>query len=71
MVICWPASINAKGEVRHQHHRCPDIVPPILECYGVDMPEKACTIKQQTGQGRAAMRLYVDDQAVAKGVFCT
>ena len=39
LVIHWPKGIKAKGEVRHQYHHCTDIVPTILECCGIEMPE--------------------------------
>jgi len=39
LVIHWPAGIKAKGEVRHQYHHATDIVPTILECCGVKMPQ--------------------------------
>ncbi len=39
LVIHWPAGFAAKGEVREQYHHCTDIVPTILDCCGVEMPE--------------------------------
>jgi arylsulfatase A-like enzyme len=39
LVISWPAGISARGEVRSQYHHCTDIVPTILDCCGVEMPE--------------------------------
>ena len=39
LVIHWPEGIKAKGEVRHQYHHCTDIVPTILDCCGVEMPD--------------------------------
>jgi len=39
LVISWPRGIKARGEVRHQYHHCTDIVPTILDCCGVKMPE--------------------------------
>ena len=39
LVISWPKGIPAGGEVRSQYHHCTDIVPTILECCGVEMPE--------------------------------
>jgi arylsulfatase A-like enzyme len=39
LVIHWPKGIQARGEVRQQYHHCTDIVPTILDCCGVDMPE--------------------------------
>jgi hypothetical protein len=38
-VIHWPKGIAAKGEVRHQYHHCTDVVPTILDCCGVEMPD--------------------------------
>jgi arylsulfatase A-like enzyme len=46
LVIFWPKGIKAKGEVRHQYHHCTDIVPTILECCGVIMPETVNGVKQ-------------------------
>jgi arylsulfatase A-like enzyme len=39
LVIHWPKGIEAKGEVRQQYHHCTDIVPTILDCCGVEMPD--------------------------------
>jgi arylsulfatase len=39
LVIHWPKGIKARGELRHQYHHCTDIVPTILECCGVTMPD--------------------------------
>ena len=40
LVIHWPKGIAARGEVRNQYHHAVDIVPTILECIGVEMPEQ-------------------------------
>ncbi len=39
LVIHWPAGIEAKGEVRQQYHHVTDVVPTILDCCGVEMPD--------------------------------
>jgi arylsulfatase A-like enzyme len=39
LVICWPAGIQARGEVCNQYHHSTDIYPTILEACGVEMPE--------------------------------
>jgi len=39
LVIHWPAGFQSRGEVRSQYHHCTDIVPTILDCCGVEMPE--------------------------------
>ena len=46
LVIHWPKGIKAKGELRHQYHHCTDIMPTILECCGIEMPEVIDGIKQ-------------------------
>ena len=40
LVISWPKGIPARGEVRDQYHHAIDIVPTILECTGVEMPDQ-------------------------------
>jgi arylsulfatase len=60
LVIHWPKGIKAKGEVRHQYHHCTDIVPTILECCGVKMPEIVDGVKQTPLAG-VSMRYSFDD----------
>jgi Sulfatase len=60
LVIHWPKGIKAKGEVRHQYHHCTDIVPTILECCGVTMPEVVDGAKQTPLPG-VSMRYTFDD----------
>ena len=52
LVIHWPKGIKARGEVRHQYHHCTDIVPTILECCGVEMPEVVDGVEQSPLAGR-------------------
>jgi arylsulfatase len=46
LIIHWPRGIKAKGELRHQYHHCTDIVPTILECCGITMPDVVDSVKQ-------------------------
>lgn len=46
MVIHWPKGIEAKGEVRNQYHHVTDVVPTILDCVGVTMPDEVNGYKQ-------------------------
>ncbi len=46
MIVHWPKGFSAKGEVRHQYHHCTDIVPTILECCGLAMPDEVDGVKQ-------------------------
>ncbi len=59
LVIHWPAGITAKGEVRQQYHHCTDIVPTILDCCGVSMPD-VVDGHQQTPLPGVSMRYSFD-----------
>jgi arylsulfatase len=63
LVIHWPAGIQARGEVRSQYHHCNDVVPTILDCCGVEMPEVVEGYRQTPLPG-VSMR-YSFDQADA------
>ncbi|ADB50829.1 arylsulfatase [Conexibacter woesei] len=62
LVISWPAGIRARGEVRDQYHHCTDIVPTILECCGVEMPDTVLGYRQTPLAG-VSMRYSFDDAA--------
>ena len=51
MVIHWPKGFTARGEIRHQYHHCTDIVPTILECCGLTMPDVVDGVKQSPLSG--------------------
>jgi len=60
LVIHWPKGIKAKGEVRHQYHHAIDIVPTILECCGVEMPDFVNGYEQTPLPG-VSMKYSFDD----------
>ncbi|HWM12650.1 MAG TPA: arylsulfatase [Solirubrobacteraceae bacterium] len=60
LVVHWPAGMKARGEVRAQYHHCTDIVPTILDCCGVEMPEVVDGIEQVPLPG-VSMRYSFDD----------
>ena len=60
LIINWPKGIKAKGEVRHQYHHCTDIMPTILECCGIEMPEVIDGQKQSPLAG-VSMAYSFDD----------
>ena len=51
MIISWPKGIKARGEVRNQYHHAVDLVPTLLECIGIDMPETFRGVKQHPLSG--------------------
>lgn len=61
LVVHWPRGIKAKGEIRDQYHHCTDIVPTILECCGVTMPDVVHGVKQAPLSG-VSMRYSFDDR---------
>ena len=64
LIIHWPKGIKAKGEMRHQYHHCTDIMPTILECCGIEMPEALDGQKQSPLAG-VSMRYSFDDANVS------
>jgi arylsulfatase len=59
LVVHWPKGIRARGEIRHQYHHCTDIVPTILDCCGIRMPEVVDGVKQSPLAG-VSMRYSFD-----------
>jgi arylsulfatase len=60
LVVHWPAGIGARGEVRDQYHHSTDIVPTILDCCGVPVPDVVNHVKQSPLSG-VSMRYSFDD----------
>ncbi len=60
MVIHWPKGFKARGEIRDQYHHCTDVVPTILECCGLTMPEVVEGVRQTPLAG-VSMRYSFDD----------
>jgi arylsulfatase A-like enzyme len=60
-VISWPKGIKAKDEIRHQYHHAIDVIPTILDCLGVEPPERIKGHVQSSFDG-ISMR-YSFDQA--------
>jgi arylsulfatase A-like enzyme len=60
LVVHWPKEIKTKGEVRNQYHHATDIVPTILECCGVEMPDFVLGYEQTPLPG-VSMRYSFDD----------
>jgi arylsulfatase A-like enzyme len=59
LIIHWPKGFKARGQVRHQYHHCTDIVPTILDCCGVAMPDVVDGVKQSALAG-VSMRYTFD-----------
>lgn len=59
LIIHWPNGFRSRGEVRDQYHHCTDIVPTILECCGLTMPEVVDGVPQTPLPG-VSMRYSFD-----------
>src|SRR5262245_5097219 len=66
MVISWPKGIEARGEVRNQYHHAVDLVPTILECIGVTMPETFRGVKQHPLSGVSMKYSFEKDGPTTK-----
>jgi arylsulfatase len=62
-VISWPAGIKARGEVRDQYHHAVDIVPTLLDCLGIELPETVKGYAQHPLQG-VSLRYTFDSAAI-------
>jgi arylsulfatase A-like enzyme len=58
-IISWPAGIKARGEVRDQYHHSIDIVPTVLDCLGMELPDTVKGYTQVPLQG-VSMRYSFD-----------
>jgi len=63
MVVHWPKSIKAKGELRSQWHHVIDIVPTILEAAGLPEPKVVNGIPQIPIEGVSMVYTFNDAQA--------
>jgi arylsulfatase len=63
-MISWPAGMKARGEIRTQYHHAIDIVPTVLDCLGVEPPERIKGHVQSSFDG-VSMRYSLDDGSAA------
>ncbi|TSD99685.1 arylsulfatase [Skermania sp. ID1734] len=62
-IISWPAGIEAHGEVRDQYHHAVDVMPTVLDCLGLDLPETVRGVVQRPLQG-SSMRYSFDNDGI-------
>ncbi|NDV06304.1 arylsulfatase [Rhodococcus sp. IEGM 248] len=58
-IISWPAGIAARGETRDQYHHAIDLVPTVLDCLGIELPDTVKGHTQHPLQG-VSMRYSFD-----------
>ncbi|MFF1904805.1 arylsulfatase [Kitasatospora sp. NPDC058218] len=62
-VISWPAGIKARGETRDQYHHAVDVVPTLLDCLGIELPDTVKGFTQRPLEG-VSMRYSFDTGSI-------
>jgi len=66
MVISWPKVIKAHGEIRNQYTHSVDIVPTVLECVGLEMPNVYRGVQQWPLSGNSMKYTFEADGPTQK-----
>ena len=66
LIISWPKEIKDKGGIRDQYHHAIDIVPTILECIGIEMPDEIKGYTQEPIQGVSMCYSFDGAKATSK-----
>jgi arylsulfatase len=61
-IVSWPAGMQTRGELRTQYHHAIDLVPTVLDCLGVEPPERIKGHVQSRFDG-VSMRYSLDDSS--------
>ena len=64
LIVCWPAGIKSKGELRQNTGHLVDIVLTILEITGVKMPVEAVGLKVLSLHGKSLLQVFKKDNTV-------
>ena len=65
LIISWPERIKKHG-LRHQYHHVVDIVPTILECLELDLPEEVKGYTQKPLEGVSMRYSFNEPEAATK-----
>ena len=63
-IVCWPAGIKARGEIRTQYAHVVDMVPTVLDALGIEPPRAIAGVTQSPIEG-VSFRHTFDDAAAA------
>src|SRR5690606_13685934 len=61
MVVSWPRGIRARGELRRQFLHATDVVPTLLDCLGIEMPERVKGYEQLPLEGVSFRNTFESD----------
>jgi arylsulfatase A-like enzyme len=63
-IICWPAGIRARGEIRTNPGHLVDLVPTLLEITGAKRPEKVAGFDVPSLHGKNLVPVFKKDDSV-------
>jgi arylsulfatase A-like enzyme len=64
LIVSWPKGISAAGEYRRQYNHAIDIVPTLLDCLGIEMPDEVNGYTQHEIEGKSFAVTFEDASAV-------
>jgi arylsulfatase A-like enzyme len=64
-IVCWPAHLQARGEIRNQFHHVIDVAPTVLEAAGLPEPVQVHGVTQEPMHG-VSMAYSFDHAAAAE-----
>lgn len=62
-IVHWPRGIKAKGEIRSQYAHAIDMVPPVLDCLGIEPPTVIKGVTQSPIEGVSFAHTFEDPSA--------
>lgn len=65
-IVSWPKGIAARGEVRHQYAHLVDIVPTVLDAFGLEPPAQIRGVTQSPIQGVSFAHTFADAEAKSR-----
>lgn len=63
-IVCWPAGIKSKGELRQNPGHLIDVVPTLLEITGAEMPDEVAGLKVPPLPGKSLVPVFKKDNSV-------
>ena len=66
LVICWPAGIGARGELRHQFAHACDLTPTLLDMVGIEAPAEINGVPQMPIEGTSFAPSLKNPSAASK-----
>ncbi|MBW4698704.1 MAG: arylsulfatase [Aphanocapsa lilacina HA4352-LM1] len=67
-IVCWPAGIEAKGEIRAQYAHAIDMVPTVLEALGIEPPTAIRGVTQSPIEGFSLADSFDNAEAPSKHI---